>query len=78
MELHGMAHDVGHFVVAPVVHPLHGMQDAALYGLESVTNVRDRSFQYHIRSIVQKPVLVHLVQMVCDTVGFVVVVSHVF
>lgn len=38
--LHGIAHDVGHLVVAPVLHLAHGVDDAALNGFETVVDLR--------------------------------------
>ena len=68
MELHGMSHDVGHLVVAPVVHTLHGVQDAALYRFETVVDVGHGPFENHVRGIIQKPILVHPAQVVCNAV----------
>ena len=48
MELHGVAHDVGHLVVAAVVHALHGVQYAPLHGFQSVLYMRNGPFQYHV------------------------------
>ena len=76
MELHGVAHNIGHFVVASVIHALHGMQDAPLHGFEAVHNVWDSAFQDYIGSIIQEPVLVHLVQMMRNAVCIFCVVSH--
>ena len=59
VELHRVAHDVGHLVIPPVVHALHGVQYAPLHGLQSVLYVGHGTLQYHVRSIVEKPVLVH-------------------
>ncbi len=64
MELHGVSHDVCHLVVASVFHAAHGVQDAPLHGLQPVHDVRHGTFQYHVRGIVQKPVLVHAAQLV--------------
>ena len=64
VELHRVSHDVGHLVVAPVVHTLHRVQDAALHGLEAVLDVRNGAIQYGVGGIVQKPVLVHTAQVV--------------
>ena len=77
VELHGVAHDVGHLVVTPVFHAPHGVQDAPLHGLQSVHDVGYGAFQYHVRGIVQKPVLVHAAQLVLHVLvlrvgGFVV------
>ena len=68
MELHGMSHDVGHLVVAPVVHTLHGVQDAALYRFETVIDVGHGPFENHVRGIIQKPILIHSAQVVRDAV----------
>ena len=48
MELHGMAHDVGHLVVAAVIHALHAVHDASLHGLESVAYVRHCTLQDYV------------------------------
>ena len=64
VELHGVAHDVGHLVVAPVVHSFHRVQYAPLHGLQAVLDVGDGALQYNVRGIVEKPVLVHAAQVV--------------
>ena len=76
MELHGVAHNIGHFVVTSVIHALHGMEDAPLHGFEAVHNVWDSAFQDYIGSIIQEPVLVHLVQMMRNAVCIFCVVCH--
>ena len=68
MELHGVAHDIGHFVITPVIHPLHGMQDAPLHRLEPVDDVRHGTFQNHVGGIIQEPMLVHPTQVVRDAI----------
>ena len=73
VELHGMSHNVCNLVVSSVVQPLHGVQDASLYGFQSIVDVRNRTFQYHIRGIVQKPVLVHAAQLMLH--GLVVLID---
>ena len=69
VELHGMSHDVGHLVVLAVVHPLHGMEDTSLHGLQSVHDMRDSPLENDIRGIVEKPLLVHAREVVSDGVG---------
>ena len=64
MELHGMSYDICHLVVASVVQALHRVQDTSLNRLQSIVDMRNRTFQNNIRSIVQKPVLVHTAQLV--------------
>ena len=64
VELHGVAHDVGHLVVASVIHALHGVQDASLHGLQSVLDMGHGTLQDHVGGIVEKPILVHAAQMV--------------
>ncbi len=59
-----MSDNVGHLVVTPVFHPFHGMQDPALYGFQTVCDMRDGSLQDHIRGILQEPVLEHTGQPV--------------
>ena len=70
VELHGVAHDVGHLVVASVFHAAHGVQDASLHGFQSVHDVGHGAFQNDVRGIVQKPVLVHAAQLVFHVLVF--------
>ena len=64
VELHGVAYDVGHFVVTPVVHSLHRMENAALDGLQTVLDVGHGSLKDDIGGIVEEPVLVHATEVV--------------
>ena len=64
VKLHGVSHDIRHFVISSVVHTLHGVHDAPLYGFESVFDIGDGSLQNHIGGIVQEPVLVHTAEVV--------------
>ncbi|MPM47038.1 hypothetical protein SDC9_93746 [bioreactor metagenome] len=59
VKLHGKTDNVRHLVVPPVIHSLHSVKNTALYRLQSVSNMRNRTLQNHIRRIVQKPVLIH-------------------
>ena len=56
---HGVAHDVGHLVVPPVLQLVHGVQDTALHRFQSVVNIRKSTVQNDIRSVVQVPFAVH-------------------
>ena len=53
--------DVGDLVVAAVVQLVHGVQDAALHGLEAVVEMRDRALEDHVAGVVEEPVAVELV-----------------
>ena len=64
MELHGVSHDVRHFVVPAVVHAFHGVEYAPLHGFEPVLDVWHGTFQDDIRCVVEEPVLVHSAEMV--------------
>ena len=66
--LHRLSHDVRHFVHLAVVHAFHRVQDAALHGFQTVLYRGDGTFQYHIRSIVQEPVLVHARQVILHSI----------
>ena len=66
VELHGVAHDVGHLVVAAVVHALHRVQDASLNGLQSVLDMGHGALQYHVGGVVEEPVLVHAAEVMHD------------
>ncbi len=66
--LHGLPHDVGHLVHLAVIHALHGMKDTALNGLQAVLNGRHGTLQYHIRGIIEEPILVHTRQVVLDSI----------
>ncbi len=59
MVLHGLAHDVGHLVVAAVVDRLHGVEDAPLHGLQAILDMGHGALQDHVGGVIQKPVLVH-------------------
>ena len=59
VKLHGMAHDIGHFVVPSIVHALHRVQYTALNRLQTVGDIRHGAFQDNIRGVVEEPVLVH-------------------
>ena len=48
VELHGVAHNVGHLVVSAVVHAFHGVQYAPLHGFQSVLDVWHGALQYHV------------------------------
>ena len=39
VELHRMTYDVGHLIISAVVHTLHRVQNAALYGFQSVLDM---------------------------------------
>ena len=64
VELHGVAHDVSHLVVASVVHTLHRVQYTALHRLQTILDTWHRTFKNNVRSIVEKPVLIHATKMV--------------
>ena len=66
--LHGLTDDIGYLVVLAVIDRLHGMQNAALNRLETILNSRYSAFQYHIRSIVQEPILVHAGKMILHSI----------
>ena len=66
VKLHGVSHDVGHLVVASVVHALHGVHDTSLHRLEAILDVGNGTLQNNIRSVVEEPVLVHAREMVYD------------
>ena len=64
VELHRVADDVRHFVVAPVVHPLHRVHNAALHGFETILDVGNGAVENRIRGIVKEPRLIHSRQVV--------------
>ena len=59
VEFHRVPHDVRHFTIAPVVQPVHGVQDAALHGLEPVIDLGYGPFQDDVRGVIQKVVGIH-------------------
>ena len=59
VELHCLPHNVGHLVVAAVVDALHSVKHAALHGFQAVVDVRNGTVENDIRSVIEKPVLVH-------------------
>ena len=48
VELHGVSHDIRHFVESPVVHTLHRMEDASLHRFQSVLDMRDGTLKYYV------------------------------
>ena len=84
--LHRVAHNVGHLVETAVVQLLHRMKNAPLHRLQSILNVRHRTFKDDIRGIIEKPILEHSRQMAAvffrhniARMGFIaLVVEHVF
>ena len=46
--LHGIAHDVGHFVEMAVINGAHRMQNTSLHRLESILDVRHRTLENHV------------------------------
>ena len=59
MELHRVADDVGHLVVAAVVEALHGVENTALHGFETVAEVGNGTLENDVGGIVKEPLLVH-------------------
>ena len=66
--LHGLADYVSDLVVLTVVDGFHRMQNTALHGFETILNSRYSAFEYHVRSIVQEPVLVHAGKMILHSI----------
>ena len=59
VKLHGVAHNVGHFVVPSVVHAFHRVQYTALNRFQAVGDVGHGAFQDNVRGVVEEPILVH-------------------
>ncbi|CCY36754.1 unknown [Alistipes sp. CAG:831] len=64
MVRHGRADETGHLVEPPVVLLLHGMQNPALHRFQTVLDMRHGPLQYHVGSIVEKPLPVHARELV--------------
>ena len=64
MELHGMAHDIGHLIVATIVQAFHGMEDTALHRLQAITDMGNGTLEDDIGGVVEKPRLKHARQLV--------------
>ena len=62
--LHGLTDDVSNLVILAVIDRLHGMQNTPLYRLEPILHRRHGTLEYHIRGIIQEPILVHACQMI--------------
>ena len=69
--LHRLPDHIGDFIKPSVVHFLHGVQNAALHGLEAVADGGHGTFQNHVGGIVEEPFLVHIVQRVAGGFGVV-------
>ena len=61
--LHRIAHHVGYLVETAVVQLLHRVQDAPLYGLQPVVDVRHGTLQNNVGRIVEKPCAEHARQV---------------
>ena len=59
VKLHGVPYDIGYFVEAAVVDPLHGMHDTALHWFQSVNNIWNGTLKDHIGGIIDEIVLIH-------------------
>ena len=59
MKLHRMPHDIRHFIITSVIQPFHRMENTPLHWFQSVVDMRYSTFQYHIRGIIEKPILIH-------------------
>ena len=66
--LHSLTDDVRHLVVLAVIHGFHRVEDTALHRLQTILNRRHGTLQYHIRGIVQEPVLVHTRQVILHSI----------
>ena len=58
-----MAHDVGHLIISAVIHALHRVKDAALYGFQAVLDMGNGTVEDAVTGVVKEPVLVHPAQM---------------
>ena len=58
VELHRGADDVGDLVEATVVHVPKGMEHAALDGLQSVVDMRNRAVENDVAGVVEEPVAI--------------------
>ena len=63
VELHRVSHNVRHLVVSPVIHALHGVQDASLHGFQAIFDMWHGTIENGIAGIVEEPVLIHTAQM---------------
>ena len=48
MELHGMSYDICHLVVASVVQPFHGVENASLHRFQSIVDMRYGTLQDNV------------------------------
>ena len=68
VELHGVSDNISHLVVASVVHSFHGVEDASLYGFESVIEMRNSTLKDDVAGIFEEPRLVHPAEVVGDAI----------
>ena len=52
VELHGLAHDAGHFIIPAVFHTPHGVQDTALNRLQTINDMGNGTLQDGVGGIV--------------------------
>ena len=60
---HGVADDVGDLVIAAVFELAHGVEDAALDGLEPVVGMGDGPFEDDVAGVVEEPLAEHLIEV---------------
>ena len=76
--LHGVTDDVGHLGETSIVGFLHGMEDAALHGLEAVVDVGHRAVEDDIGGIVNPIILEHAAERHGGSLFFYIIVFNFF
>ncbi len=66
--LHGVTHNVGHFVESAVVEGFHRVEDASLHRFETVVDVGDGTVEDGAGCIVEIPALEHSAQMLAHNI----------
>ena len=61
--LHGVSNNVGHLVVATILHFPHGVKDSALNGFQPIISMRYGTFENDIGSVVEKPIAIHVINV---------------
>ena len=61
--LHGVSNNVGHLVVATILHFPHGVKDSALNGFQPIISMRYGTFENDVGSVVEKPIAIHVIDV---------------
>ena len=60
---HGVAHDIGHFVITAVLELFHRVENAALHGLQAIAQMRHSALHDYVTGVIEKIIGIHATQI---------------